>query len=158
MLGVASARTMRRGFTVVELMLVVAIVAVLAAIAVPTYQNHVERARVMQAVVDIGAISADVARYALDNRANPASLADVRRDGMRDPWGTPYQYVNHDDPKTRGQWRRDKRIVPLNSDFDVFSDGKDRDSRPPLTAKVSRDDIVRANDGAFFGLASDYDP
>jgi general secretion pathway protein G len=29
---------------------------------------------------------------------------------------------------------------------------------PPLTAKVSRDDIVRANDGAFVGLASEYDP
>jgi len=36
--------------------------------------------------------------------------------------------------------------------------GKDGASVPPLTAKASRDDIIRANDGRFIGLASDYDP
>jgi general secretion pathway protein G len=36
--------------------------------------------------------------------------------------------------------------------------GKDGQSSSPLTAKPSRDDIVRANDGRFVGLASDYDP
>jgi general secretion pathway protein G len=77
---------------------------------------------------------------------------------MRDPWGNPYQYVNHDDKASRGKWRRDKNIVPINTDFDVFSMGKDGDSRPPLTAKASRDDIVRANNGRFTGLASEYDP
>jgi len=148
----------QRGFTVIELMLTVAIVAVLAAIALPTYQKYIERAKLVQAVNDIGSIAADVAKFALDNRGNPASLADVGRDRIRDPWGNPYQYINHEDPTQRGLVRKDKRIVPLNTDFDVFSMGKDADWRPPLTAKVSRDDIVRANDGAFIGLASDYDP
>jgi general secretion pathway protein G len=149
---------MQHGITVVELMLSVAIVAILAAIAVPAYQNYIDRARLLQAANDIGAISTDVARFALDNRRNPTSLAEVGRDRMRDPWGNGYQYVNHEDPMERGRFRRDKRIVPINTDFDVFSNGKDGDSLPPLTAKVSRDDIVRANDGAFVGLASEYDP
>jgi general secretion pathway protein G len=149
---------MQHGITVVELMLSVAIVAILAAIAVPAYQNYIDRARLLQAANDIGAISTDVARFALDNRRNPTSLAEVGRDRMRDPWGNGYQYVNHEDPMERGRFRRDKRIVPINTDFDVFSNGKNGDSLPPLTAKVSRDDIVRANDGAFVGLASEYDP
>jgi general secretion pathway protein G len=34
--------------------------------------------------------------------------------------------------------------------------GPDGKSQPPLTSKTSRDDIVRANDGTFYGWASDY--
>jgi general secretion pathway protein G len=48
--------------------------------------------------------------------------------------------------------------VPINSDFDLYSVGKDGQSQDPLTAPVSRDDIVRANNGRFVGLASTYDP
>ena len=146
------------GVTALELMLAVAILGVLAAIALPAYENYRERVRVAQAVVDIGAIGTLVARYGLDNGVFPDSLADVGADTMRDPWGQAYQYVNHEDRRSRGRWRRDKNIVPINTDFDVFSMGKDGDSRPPLTARMSRDDIVRANNGRFVGLASDYDP
>ncbi len=146
------------GVTALELMLAVAIVGVLAAIALPAYENYRERVRVAQAVVDIGAIGTMVAKYGLDNGAYPDSLEDAGAGGMRDPWGQAYQYVNHEDRRSRGRWRRDKNIVPINTDFDVFSMGKDGDSRPPLTARMSRDDIVRANNGRFVGLASDYDP
>lgn len=146
------------GVTALELMLAVAILGVLAAIALPAYENYRERVRVAQAVVDIGAIGTMVAKYGLDNGVFPDALADVGAGSMRDPWGQPYQYVNHEDRRSRGRWRRDKNIVPINTDFDVFSMGKDGDSRPPLTARMSRDDIVRANNGRFVGLASDYDP
>jgi general secretion pathway protein G len=44
----------------------------------------------------------------------------------------------------------------LNSDFDLYSKGRDRDSKLPLTAEASRDDIVRANNGGFIGLAKNY--
>jgi len=141
-----------------EVMLVVGIGAVLAAIAIPSYERYVERTRVAQAVIDIGGISAAIARYEADNREFPDSLSDVGAGAMRDPWGSPYQYVNHDEKATRGQWRRDKNIVPINTDFDVFSLGKDQQSKPQLTFKTSRDDVVRANNGRFIGLASEYDP
>ena len=55
-----------------------------------------------------------------------------------------------------GGLRKDGKLNPLNSDFDLFSLGKDGDSSGPLSAKASRDDIVRANDGAFIGLGEDY--
>ncbi len=147
-----------QGLTLIELMLIIAIVGILATIALPAYERYRERIRVFQAVSDIGAIGTLVYKFAHDDGAFPASLANVGADAMRDPWGNPYQYVNHEDRRSRGLWRKDKNIVPINNDFDVFSMGKDGSSVPPLTAKPSRDDIVRANDGRFIGLASEYDP
>jgi general secretion pathway protein G len=152
------AQARSRGFTVIELMLGMAICAVLAGIAYPSYQRYAERARVAQAVIDIGSISAAVKAYAVDNLAFPANLDEVGKGGMKDPWGNPYQYTNLDDIKGKGKARKNKNLVPINSDFDLYSKGKDGKSVSPLTAKASRDDIVRANDGRFVGLASDYDP
>jgi general secretion pathway protein G len=146
------------GFTAIEIMIAVAIVGILVAIALPAYDEYIERTRIFKATVDVGGIGTLVSKYAHDNDVLPPSLAEVGSNTMRDPWGNPYQYVNHDDPGTRGRWRKDKNIVPINTDFDVFSMGKDGASVPPLTAKASRDDIVRANNGRFVGLASDYDP
>lgn len=147
-----------RGFTIIELMLGVAIVAVLAGIAYPSYQNYQERVRVTQAVVDIQDISVAVQAFQADNRAYPASLAEVGRAATRDPWGNAYRYTNLWDGASKGAARKNKNLVPINSDFDLYSMGKDGASVGPLTAKASRDDIVRANDGRFVGLASDYDP
>jgi len=61
-------------------------------------------------------------------------------------------------PGNLPQARRDHNLVPINSDFDLYSMGPDGQSVKPLTGGVSRDDIVRANDGAFVGKASTYDP
>ena len=46
--------------------------------------------------------------------------------------------------------------MPVNSDFDLYSMGADGESSAPFTAKNSHDDVVRANNGAFIGLAEDY--
>jgi general secretion pathway protein G len=55
-----------------------------------------------------------------------------------------------------GKARKNQFLVPLNSDYDLYSTGQDGDSQSPLKAKVSRDDIIRANDGAYIGLAAAY--
>ena len=52
--------------------------------------------------------------------------------------------------------RTDKSLVPVNSDFDLYSMGKDGISKAPFTAKESRDDIVRARNGNFYGPVSGY--
>jgi general secretion pathway protein G len=52
--------------------------------------------------------------------------------------------------------RKDRFLVPINSDFDLYSMGKDGDSKAPFTAKASRDDIVRVNDGGYVGLAEEF--
>jgi general secretion pathway protein G len=99
-----------------------------------------------------------IQRYGLENRALPDSLSDVGQGGARDPWGNPYRYTNLETLKGNGKARKNKNLVPINSDFDLYSMGKDGASASPLTAKASRDDIIRASDGRFVGLASDYDP
>lgn len=144
------------GFTLIEILLAIAIVAVLMFVAAPSYSSYVERTRVNQATIDIVAISAQVKAYELDNRDIPDTLAQVGVGGKLDPWGRPYVYLPFRTPKDKGHARKDKNLVPINSDFDLYSVGKDGASTAPLTAKQSRDDVVRANDGAFVGLASDY--
>jgi general secretion pathway protein G len=154
----APSSSRKSGFTAIEMMLTVAIVAVLAAIALASYTKYRERTQTTQAVFDIGGLQPLIAQYALDNNGYPDTLADIARDAMKDPWGNPYQYLSHDTNRARGQWRKDHNIVPINSDFDLWSSGKDGRSSPPLTAMHSRDDIVRANNGRFIGLASEFDP
>jgi general secretion pathway protein G len=145
-------------YSLIELMVVLVIVGILGAIAAAAYDNYREKARVRQAVTDIASMSIQITKYMDENRSPPATLADVRLDRLLDPWGRPYQYTNLMSVKGKGSARKDKRLNPLNSDFDLYSLGKDGDSKLPLTPKVSQDDIVRARDGRFIGLARDFDP
>jgi general secretion pathway protein G len=144
-----------RGLSLFELVLTVCIVAVLALVAVPSYSNYKERTRVSQAVIDIAAIGALIRAYYQDNRDYPSSLSQIGAD-KADPWGQPYVYKVFRTPADRSSARKDKNLVPINSDYDLYSKGKDLATRPPLLAPQSRDDVVRANDGAFVGLASTY--
>lgn len=147
-----------RGFSVIELLLAIAIVAVLALVAVPSYSAYVDRTRVTQAITDIRAINALLKSYYVDNRDFPDTLSQVGAGAKLDPWGRPYVYKVFRTPADKGQARKDKNLVPINSDFDLYSVGKDGATSAPLTARPSRDDVVRANDGAFVGLASTYTP
>lgn len=145
------------GWTLVELCLAMCILGVLAVMATSQYGNYVERAQTAQAVFDIGALEMRIAKFDADNRGLPTSLSQLG-DLPKDPWGHDYQYLSHEHAKGKGGFRKDKHIVPINTDYDLYSMGKDGASVPPLTAKASRDDIVRASDGRFVGLASDFDP
>jgi general secretion pathway protein G len=146
------------GFTIVEILLVVAIIGTLAAIVFPAYADYRERARVKHAISELTVLSLVINQYQLDRGQYPPALAAVANASKPDPWGRPYVYVNLQDPKGKGQARKNKNLVPINSDYDLYSVGKDGQSVGPLTAKVSRDDVIRANDGAFIGLARDYEP
>ncbi len=76
-----------------------------------------------------------------------------------DPWGNPYQYLNIEDfsgKGKKGKFREDRFKVPINSDFDLYSMGKDGKSKKSLTSKGGRDDIVRANNGGYIGPAWKY--
>lgn len=145
-----------RGFTLIELTLVVAVVAVLALLAFPKYADYKERVRVTQARQDIVLMSVTIALYWNDARDYPSSLAVVGLDSRLDPWGRPYRYLNLQGGHGHGHARKDHSLVPINTDFDLYSMGPDGRSAPPLTAQHSRDDIVRANNGQFVGVASTY--
>jgi type IV pilus assembly protein PilE len=74
-----------RGFTLIELMIAVAIVAILSAIAYPSYRNYVLRGQVVNATDGLSAVSANMERYFQDNRqynsvvpgSQPASPCDT---------------------------------------------------------------------------------
>jgi len=146
-----------RGFTLVEIVLIFAIVAVLLTLALTTYQGYRDRLKLNQAVTDIMTMSVSITEFKADYKRLPTDLAEVGKSTMLDPWGNPYLYVNHA-TEPQGHWRKDKNIHPINSDFDLSSAGPDGQSQSQLNAAKSRDDILRANDGAFVGLASAYDP
>lgn len=145
------------GITLVELLLAVAIVGILAAIAVGSYAHLREKQDISETIFQIQQIESLLERFYTEQNRYPDSLAEIpAAAAMTDPWGNPYQYLNIATTKGKGKVRKDHNLVPLNSDYDLYSMGEDGASVSPLTAKASRDDIVRASNGRFIGLASDY--
>jgi general secretion pathway protein G len=146
----------RGGFTVIEVLVVIALIMAIIAIGGPMYGRARDKAMVVRAIAEISTIQKDIAIYTVDHQSLPARLDDVGTTAIRDPWGNPYQYLSFVGLKGKGKMRKDRFLVPLNSDYDLYSMGKDGQSTQPLTAKQSRDDIIRANNGAFIGLAADF--
>ena len=141
----------------------VAIMGILAAIAVPSYQRYLVANLEKTAISDIEKVSWKLkAIMAEDPSALPDDLtAFAAKAGwsLTDPWGNPYQYLRlYDRPENKNDARKDHNLHPINTDFDLYSMGPDGKSNKPLTSGPSRDDIIRANDGAFLGKASVYDP
>ncbi len=148
----------RLGYTLIEVVLVLVIAGILAAIAVPNYMGHVRQAEVTKAIVDMRAIQNSITIYNVEFRTFPTDLAEIGEDGRLDPWGNPYRYLDltSGTPGVNGKRRRDKSMNPINSDYDLYSMGPDGKSSPQLVSKKGRDDIVRANDGEFLGIAEEY--
>jgi general secretion pathway protein G len=148
--------TRQRGLTLVELAIAIGIVGVLLSLAVPAWTGYRERMKRDQAIQDISVMGSAIERYWQDARAYPDNLAQAGLGTATDPWGNPYRYLNLDAHGARGHARKDHSLVPINTDFDLYSMGPDGRSAPPLTAQMSRDDIVRANNGKFIGPAANY--
>lgn len=190
--------------TLVELLIVVAMVGTLAAIGVPAYKNYIDKVYIYQAIEDIRFIETAIKKYQTEHGALPDTLDQVPSTQLLDPWGNPYEYLNiealekyeektkeadnnknkgktrkarflvmltidfslyklyckkdedKDKGEEKGKPRKDRFLVPINTDFDLYSSGKDGRSQQNLDAHYSRDDIVRANDGRFVGLAIEY--
>jgi general secretion pathway protein G len=118
----------KNGFTLIEVMIVIVILGVLAALIVPKVMSRPDEARIVAARQDIATISQALKLYRLDNRKYPTVeqglAALVKKPEVepvpqnwksyierlpQDPWGNPYQYLN----------------PGLHSDIDVFSFGGD---------------------------------
>jgi general secretion pathway protein G len=139
------------------------IVGILASIAIPNYLRYLEKNKETTAISDIGTIAAKLKEIMMENSdALPASLAQINVGNylpLTDPWGNPYRYLPlYGRPANQNDARKDHNLHPINSDFDLYSMGPDGVSQKALQNGQSRDDIVRANDGAFVGKASTYDP
>ncbi len=145
-----------RAFSTLELLVAICAVAILAAITVPSYKAQVNKAKVAAAVTDIMSISAAINRYTTLYNLPPPDLASIGLTSTVDPWGHPYVYLPFSGLKGKGQMRKDKNLVPINTQYDLYSTGADGRSVPPITASVSKDDVILANDGNYVGLASEY--
>jgi len=152
-------RARQAAFTLVELLITLVILATLTAIAVPSYQSHIQKAKQSQAIKEIAQISMTIERFHSLNNTYPANLAALGGEAPgNDPWGHAYGYLAIDvsPPPTNGEIRKDKNLNPLNSDYDLYSMGPDGETQKQLTAAKGRDDIVRAGNGGFIGLASEH--
>ncbi len=143
-----------RGFTIIEFLIVVAIVIVLAALVLPAYKSTLDKAKIARAIGDISVLIKEITLYQVYNEELPDTLTEVGWGSFLDPYGNPYQYLKFS--PSEGNMRKDGFGAPLNSSYDLYSKGKDGKSVPPLMAEDSWDDIVRANDGGYIGPAFEY--
>jgi len=147
-----------RGFGLLDLMVTLVIASVLIVISIPAYDMFIQRANVARALGDISEISLEIEMFRLRNNDRiPLTLNELPKPVPLDPWGRQYAYLNIPSVlPAKGALRKDKNLNPLNTDFDLYSLGKDGKSAGPLSAKASHDDVIRANNGAYFGLGEDY--
>ncbi len=134
-------RNRQSGFTLIEIMVVVVILAVLGALVVPKILENVDKARVTRAQSDIRAIQTALDLYRLDNFKYPTTeqglqalvkqpsdptITNYRSGGYlpslpKDPWNNPYQYVS---PGADG---RDYDIITYGRDNKPGGEGYDAD-------------------------------
>lgn len=155
------------GYTLIEVLIALAVIGLLATIAIPSYERYAERAQASRAARDIAEIAQGIARFETEKARLPADLHEIKMDSLKDPWGNLYVYLNlpvnemnfrsGGGAGTPPDVRTDRFNRPVNTDFDLFSRGKDGQTEPSLTGSGSLDDVVRCKDGSYIGFARDFD-
>ena len=144
-----------QGITLVELVFIMLILVTIAAIGFPAYTKYRDNARLTQAISDLRTMEHDILIYQAYSGTFPTSLADVGDNNLLDPWGYPYRYLNISLAQ-QGAVRTDQHGNPLNTDFDLYSVGADGQTNPQINYPTSLDDVIRALNGAYIGLASEF--
>lgn len=132
-------RPLRRGFTLIELMVVLVIIGMLAAIIVPNVLDRTDDARATAARTDVSTLIQALKLYKLDNQRYPSAEQGLQAlltkptsgpipgnwkpylDKLpNDPWGRPYQYLN---PGIKG----DIDVMSFGADGQPGGEGRDAD-------------------------------
>jgi len=78
--------TRAHGFTLVELIVSIAVIGILAAIAIPAYSSYIAKTREKRAIAEIHMLEQSISSYYIDNNNRyPDSLADINQGGLTDP-------------------------------------------------------------------------
>jgi len=147
--------------TLIELMIVIAVLGVIVTIAIPSYRSYIDQTDNALAISQLVTIRSVIERYYLENHRYPANLNDIQSSlpqNGNDPWGNQYIYLNiaNAGPGIKGKVRKDRRLNPLNTQYDLYSKGKDGVTKTQVSNKDSLDDIILAFDGKFIGLSADF--
>lgn len=137
-----------RGFTLVELLVVVSILGILAVIFVSMFTSITNFAKLSRAMTDVRFLDRAITAFALEKGALPGALADIEAGGIPrlDPWKRPYVYMPIT-PLTVGTERQDGAGTSLNTDYDLYSPGPDGASPQMVSDPGGGDDILRAGNG-----------
>lgn len=142
-----------RGFTLVELIVVCAILGVLATIALPAFNEYTKSARKARCAADLRTIDKAIAAYVIERNVLPTSLSAVGMGNILDPWQRPFEFHNLDIVVNPGATPlEDVATNPLNTDYDLYSKGADGGGTPASGDPGNDDDIARSNDGIFVGV------
>ncbi|MGA6993699.1 MAG: hypothetical protein WBX50_07360 [Candidatus Deferrimicrobiaceae bacterium] len=148
-----------------------AIIGILAAIAIPAYNNYLDRSLVKLSIKNIRILEQDIKSFEIENMRLPNSLNELgpvellaangnsitQSPPFLDPYGNPYRYLNFaNEPPGWPNCRRDGVDKPLSLDYDFYSMGADGVTQKKLNHADSLDDIVRARSGKFVDLAAKY--
>jgi type II secretion system protein G len=146
-----------RGFTLIELFLVMVIIGILVLLSIPTYYNLVELAKVARCKDEIRGLEKAISAYTADKGTFPPDLKAIGQGTLLDPWGNHYVYRLA--TSTTGTPYTDLTGTPFNSDYDLYSTGKDGNTTLHLSSadadKPCQDDVIRAGDGARDELGSE---
>ncbi len=146
----------RSGFTLVELIVVVAILGILATMSIPTYSGYMKSIKNKTCVTDLRTIEKAITGYILDKNTLPSSataLSDIGLGSLFDPWKRPYVYKNLSDVGALPL--KDTPVSFMNKDYDLYSMGENGASIPAFGGPANADDVVRSNDGGFVGERSE---
>ncbi|MCK9295771.1 MAG: prepilin-type N-terminal cleavage/methylation domain-containing protein [Desulfobulbaceae bacterium] len=153
--GGKKSATATSGFTLIEILIVIAIMGTLSAIAMPYFTYYIQVVKEKKVLIDMRMLEKEINNFHDTYDRYPKDLDEIGLGDMKDAWGNPYRYLPVEGTP-KGKLRKNLSMVPVNDDFDLYSMGPDGKTASPFTAKHSRDDIVRANNGQYLGPVSEY--
>lgn len=146
----------RSGFTLVEMLAAMLIVGILMGIAIPKLFQSLDKTRQARAIVELEYMQQQIEIYRNLKGKVPDQWSDLAAGAIpSDPWGRSYVYNSHGFVSSL-LFRTNGPLIPINTDYDLYSMGKDGISLANILLLGSTDDIVRADNGAFFGIVTDY--